>query len=416
MYRSIFVIGAFVTVILLLGVQTSEVKAGGFANLDIGGMRCCMLSIVGKPFDPTAVYHNPAGLAEQKGRSFYSSLLLASVHTKFKLRYSDGTTSEKVTPDIAAGMAPFVGYTDDFGSDRLTFGIGFYFPNFYGASLPEDAPTRFHVIKGWFITGYVTPALAYKLTDKFSVGAGLSYIYVSLYGNRKFGDWENPDEDQLEGDLEVEGEEHAVGGIIGLLYRPVRKLHIGLSWTPQVDLTMEGPFKFDYGNIDIDGTQYTEMPIPMSLRLGLNYQFTPKFEMGLDISYWDYSVYDVQKTRTEPEMFIDLSAVKDYSDSYNIGCGFRYQWTDKYGITGGLQYDFSPIPDKTYSLENPQSDLYGFALGMTWQYSARTNMNFAFVHNQYEHKDIDNSETFPPTNGEGKGNNTELSLALHYHF
>ncbi|MBN2056230.1 hypothetical protein JW905_14995, partial [bacterium] len=85
--------------------------AGGFTNLDIGTTRCARMGIVAKCPDLSAVFHNPACLADQDGSQVYASLLGAYVFTDLRLRYSDGTISREAKPDLSAGALPVLGYS-----------------------------------------------------------------------------------------------------------------------------------------------------------------------------------------------------------------------------------------------------------------------------------------------------------------
>ena len=49
----------------------SAAQAGGFSNPDFGIRRLGMFAVTARPDDPTAVFHNPAGLTLMDGTHFY---------------------------------------------------------------------------------------------------------------------------------------------------------------------------------------------------------------------------------------------------------------------------------------------------------------------------------------------------------
>ncbi|MBN2054405.1 TonB-dependent receptor, partial [bacterium] len=305
-------------------------------------------------------------------------------------------------------------------SDRLVGALAVYAPNLFGAVMPEDAPTRYLATKAYFITTYVTAATAYKLTDKIAMGGGINYIYVALEGNRKFGDYDNPDADpDNDWDLHLDGQEHNANFGFGLTYKPICWMQIGLSYTSEVTLTMDGDFELSPPKGrpgKVSGSQSTKIPIPQSLRLGFHFDLSKRVEYAVDLSWFDYSVFQVQETVVTPPLPFDPSSPKDYSDSWNLGMGVVYHFRPRVDLMGGLQYDWSPVPEQTYSLENPTSDLWGFSFGVGYQWTAQSKVTIAYVHNEYASVNIHNSKTFPPTNGIGQGSNNELSMDWTYSF
>src|SRR5882724_11812897 len=61
------------------------VRAGGFGIPEIGVRRTAMGSIVGRPDDASAIYHNPAGLVLAHGWALYASFGLSLLDTEFQL-------------------------------------------------------------------------------------------------------------------------------------------------------------------------------------------------------------------------------------------------------------------------------------------------------------------------------------------
>lgn len=404
--------------ILLFIFMNFKTYGGGFSNLDLGSIRAGMFGIVAGVDDPSAIFHNPAALSDQKGQQLYYSELFAVVHTYIRLYYPDGSKSEKIKPDLTAGTCPYIAYTNDFNKEKWTAGVALYFPNFYGAFMPEDAPTRYYFVRAYFVTGYLTAAGAYKINDKLSVGGGLSYIYVLLDAFRHNGDPyqyrdKDPDEDYK---LYVSGKDSNFNFSLGLLYKPSKKIKLGLSFTSKTTVKLEGYYRIKdpEGNTVLDDSQTTEVPIPTSVRAGIYWDINSLWAFSFDYSWWDYSVYKEQVTKTKSGIVIVVP--KNYHDSHNIGFGFKRKISKKFSLMFGLQYDWSPIPLQYYTIDNPTTDLYGFSIGGIYFLSKNTRLAFAYVRNEYKRIEIKNSKTFPPTNGEGRGRNNELSVDVLYRF
>src|SRR5215475_14705458 len=76
----------WLAIALVLGCAlAARARAGGFGIPEIGVRRTAMGSIIGRPDDPSAIYHNPAGLVLQHGWQLYASFGLSLLDTEFQL-------------------------------------------------------------------------------------------------------------------------------------------------------------------------------------------------------------------------------------------------------------------------------------------------------------------------------------------
>ena len=56
-----------IAAVSLLLLFPATLWAGGFTIIEVGSQKTGMMTGIGKPDDLSAVYHNPAGLADQHG-------------------------------------------------------------------------------------------------------------------------------------------------------------------------------------------------------------------------------------------------------------------------------------------------------------------------------------------------------------
>src|SRR5687768_18428179 len=55
-------------------ISPDGARAGGFGIPEIGARRTAMAAVVGRPDEPTAVFHNPAGLSLLRGVHLYATM------------------------------------------------------------------------------------------------------------------------------------------------------------------------------------------------------------------------------------------------------------------------------------------------------------------------------------------------------
>lgn len=212
---------------LLLGMSM-DAFAGGYSITYFGIRRAAMGVAVAGSDDPTAIYHNPACLADLKGMQTYLDALASINDVEFRFylepdpnhpdymdyvnpppgtltqdeveereywqaRLQKDTTrgvypsydQDPLTPENVIGASPTLGITYNFKKvsnllSGLTIGLGIYFPAALGASMGDDNPARYFLTDGYFIAGSMTLSLGYRFFEYIAIGAGISLMYMTL--------------------------------------------------------------------------------------------------------------------------------------------------------------------------------------------------------------------------------------------
>ena len=147
--------------------------------------------------DPAAIHFNPANMAGLTGfrMQLNGGLIWAHAtyerHYRASYQYGDSfkfklpLAPEDIDPGksgaaeaiVADELLPigslFASYSP---ADDFTIGIGVYAP--YGATLnpPDDGPQRYHIQEALLTGLFVTPSFAYRPTEWFQFGAGVSLV------------------------------------------------------------------------------------------------------------------------------------------------------------------------------------------------------------------------------------------------
>lgn len=410
---------------LLLPAGTA--LAGGFSNLDMGVRRMGMLAVTAKPDDGTAIYHNPAGLTLLEGTHFYHSQSWFIVDLGIKLYDSEGKLRPdyEMSPEWNVGAIPVLAVSSDLGTERFRLAMGIYAPNAYGAKLPKDEPTRYHATDALFLAARASVAAAYEITDRLSIGAAVSLIYVHLTASRFMNAsvLANPDlrflppEETAAGDAElaITGRDLTFGWDVGLLFKPLDTLYIGFKFSSGAPITLRGDVKLTNSDGTVERAKHvTSMVIPFELRAGINWEFVKDWELGLDVYWWHYQVFQDQRTiLSQPIMGIgEFRDPKNYGNSLNWCIGLLYRIHPAVELMFGFQEDYTPIPDATFTLENPSRNQKGISFGVRWQVLDNLRLGLAFVRNWFELPDIQESISTPPSNAKGHGGNTEFGFDL----
>jgi len=415
--------------LLLAAALAEPLSAGGFTTPIIGSRMIGRLAFAAKADDTSAIFHNPAGLAFIDDYRVDASFTGIYSHTLYRLQREDGTFTEPIESERPYGVIPYVGFCGDFGQEKLRLGLAVYSPHNTGSSLPEDAETRFQLIEGTIFTLYTTPTAAYRITDDLAVGLGLSLVRADATLKR----WNDFSESVgLPVTALVDLEAHDNAGFawnFGVLWRPADRHTLGLTYMSETDLTIAGSLTAENPDIALiaDADVDVDFTLPQILRVGWNVDFTDRLDAGIDLYWMDYSVYqaltlDISDIRASiggtPIDIPDtsISEPKNSEDIYGGAIGGTYEISDRWLASAGYLYDPSPYPDSTYSILSPDANKHGLAIGGSW-IGKRFEVHASYLRLIYKDRDVDNSILEKPANGNvhGKFNNA-FGLQVAYRF
>jgi len=411
--------------------------AGGFHTPDFGTRRNGMLAVMGKPDDVTAVFHNAAGLVLLDGTNLYLTAEYTNAELGFRFYDSKGVLrpGHEIHPVTSWAIVPFLGVSSDLGTKRLRVAFAVYAPNLYGADLPDNEPSRYHLTKGFFFAAHATGTVAWKVTEKFSIGAGISAVYLVMQGAQYMNPLVNANPDLRftdsagvrDRDLKValDGRGWTWDWNVGLLFRPIRTLGIGMSFVSGADVRLKGPVTIrgmKSTSPPINGRQTTTFAIPFSLRAGINWEFVKDFEVGLDVSYWHYQVNQEQLMTVDSAIapLVGNNGVvhtpKDFTNSWNVSVGVLYRVIPQLDLMLGYQRDASPIPTRTMTVDNLNRGLSSLSMGARWRAARWVTVGLTYMRTWADLLDIQDSVLTPPTNGKGHGSMSHVSADLLFHL
>ncbi len=476
-------------VLALLAAHAPLAHGGGFTITILGGRRTGMMTNIAAPDDLTAVIHNPAGLADQRGVRMHLSSGVSLMNTQVEMQAldpkrfpeinpegcgkagaapcpwpigADGYYDGSIEPEKYFGILPFAGVSTDLGwiTPRLkdvVVALGLHAPNFYGAFLPEDAPTAYFIVEGMFMVLAATTAAAWRINDKVSVGVSLSYHYMNISFAQRLSSTDlltprgqEPDfiatgiQSQY-GDLRLDyhGIDHGLGWGAGVLVRPTHWLSIGLSYYGATAARLEGDLEIGtqrgkledlqtllkFNKMKMPHSLTVEMSIPHALHAGINFVPAPWLEIGVDLRVWFYSMFDKQDMipiydaepagYQEPITAEDMSKDKRYSESWEIALGVLVRPLKNHRqleLMAGISFDKSPAPDETWTLDNPSLDQLVISAGARYQLGRHWRLCATYMVDFYLERDVTTSENWPPSNGRGYGIAHYPGLEAEYIF
>ncbi len=374
-----FLVGA--AALVTVASSSGLAQASGFSTARFGSEH-------GHPTttNATAIYYNPAGIAESRGTHLYVDGLFAIRRATFE---HDRAATDAEEPAGAEGAntgkatllnfaaAPMAGVTTRVAD--FAFGLGAYVP-FGGATSwdendafeddptypgPVDGVQRWHTISGEIRSMYLTLAAAYRLGDSgLSLGVAGNLIRSNIDTIRARTVLGTNDLDQ-EGRSQLDAAGWQGSFAVGAMYQAIHDtLWIGASYQARPNVsggmrlagTLRNSFAGSLADDDID----VEQDLPDIYRLGLRYRAREDLELRLfgDFTRWSSLERHCIVQRDEPcELNADGSAPegssviqnlpRDWNDTFGVRAGASYWFAPHLEGFAGLGFDSNAVPDET---------------------------------------------------------------------
>lgn len=342
------------------GLSLNSIGPKGFG---MGG------AFVGLANDYTAIYWNPAGITQMQ-KNFVGIFATDIIPMgTYKLPSAGIDAKTKVNHYISPNI---MGYFHFDAPQDFTFGLGVYIPAGIGT---EWDGNELKNLNGGNVVSWmskvavvnISPAVAYKFSDQFSLG---------LAGNIFYGmfDMKRPGGGPAQYDESSKG--WGYGITVGALYKPVNNFSIGATFRTKTTVKMSGSANNPAIPALVPGAPSSsdfdrDVAWPMWIAGGIAYKPIDDLVLTLDaqFSQWSESesefvtsFKDARWAAAAAQTGGDKMSLK-WKDATQIRFGVGYSVTADLDLRAGFYYDPAPAPDETYNILFPSVTYTGIAIG-----------------------------------------------------
>jgi long-chain fatty acid transport protein len=379
--------------------------------------------------DGSAIYVNPAGLIGREGVTFGSGGMLVFASGSFA-----GDTGPLAILDSGVSLVPH-GYLVYGMSPTLALGVGLYAPYGLGIKWPLDFTGRFVSYDSTLKTVYVQPTAAYAVSDRVSIGGGLTLALSSIELNRRedlatvpvgttglsFDSLVDEQTDFANTMLSASG---ATGfGInVGALVKVNDRLDVGARYMTRVKLSYDGDATFTAvpdsyfvtkpnplglpvgAPLDTLVTQVltslpnqpasTELYMPAQFVIGGAVHATGRLTVLGDYQWVGWSVFDTVTLDFSNSSPPDEHLVQSYRDTSAARLGGEFETTPTLRLRAGYAYTQAAAPDETVTPLLPEARRNHFTVGVGW--SPRPKMMVDLAYQFIAHADRRGRTVNPP--------------------
>ena len=387
--------------------------------------------------DASTIFYNPAGLTRLPGNSIEGAGYVIFSDINFQNQGSTTATGSLLSGGDSAegGTNTFIpnlyGYLSV--SEELKLGIGITPPFGLATDYGSDWVGRYQAVESTLETININPSVAWKFSDRLSVGAGVSFQYADAklsnaidFGLIGQGQGLPVQSQQLDGFSEISGDDWSMGYNLGLLYEPTQSTRVGLAYRSGVNHTLEGDADFTVpegasvltstGQFT-DGDAEADLKLPDSLALSIYQKISDRWAIMGDITWTNWSRFEELRIEFDNPAQADSVEPENWEDTFRFGLGVNYLPSDKLTLRTGVAYDPTPVQEEFRTARIPDSDRIWLAFGSSYQISNSFGLDFAYVHIFSADSSINNSTPAGGNlDGEFESNADILSLGLNWKF
>lgn len=388
---------------LILGLFAGHAAASGFQLIEqnASGLGNAYAGSAAIADNASTIFYNPAGMTQLQDREFSAGL--AAVGTSFKFT------------DQGSNVGPFLSGNGGDGG-----GWGFV-PNAYmswalnkdlyvgvGMGAPFGLKTEYD--DGWLgaaqstmfdvKTYNINPSVAYRVNDKVSIGAGLSWQRITADYHRQVA-VAGPGASAIypNSPLKLDLKDDSWGWNVGALFTVSPETKIGVSYRSTVSYDVTG-------NINVNGPSAAvnagassgakaSLKLPDTFTLSATHQLNPKWQLLGDVSWTGWSsIPKIDIIRTSGAVgTIAQTLDTDFQDTWRVAAGATYQYNSEVKLKFGVAYDQTPVKGAATRLVSlPDNDRLWLSVGTQWSPSKGSVLDFGLSYLYLKDSDINNDQ------------------------
>jgi long-chain fatty acid transport protein len=281
--------------------------------------------------DASASYFNPAGMANLKSSQFMVGSQLLSPYVKFSpgsqttISGDNGGNAGQLTP----GLGMYYVYNL---SQKLKLGLSLTQP--YGGELDyaDGWVGRYQVQTTQFYALDLNPALAYKINNKVSVGAGVTVEYVNLQETVAL-----PFIPILDGQVNIKADNVAPGFNLGALFTPQKSTRVGITYRSRINHNLHGNLTFL--RIAVSPSVATRLIMPQTVTASISQDVSRQFTLLGEVGWANWAQ---MKDASLTVAGFTANTPINWNNTYRLGVAGQFKCTQAIMLQAGGSFDSSP--------------------------------------------------------------------------
>lgn len=330
--------------------------------------------------DASTIATNPAGMTHLPDHMFTGGLQALGGDINYQL----DNNNLQSPGNILNVMPNASGFYSQKINDNLYAGIGLYGNFGLGTDYGEWAGDRL-LKKSSVLAMTISPSLAYKLSDRVSIGASVNANYGHLSITRNI---DGQDEKENDGDWEASYR-------LGLLMQLTDQTRAGITWNSKTDYDFDinATARLPQGDFTLPVS--AQIRAPQQLMFSLVHDINREWSVMGDLGWQDWSQFGAPEISVNGQQTQNTNRMKD---TWHTALGVQYRPDEQWRLNAGVAFDSTPYRDQSnISLSLPTGDEWRFGTGAQYQITPASNVGFAVEYLHMQSSKVASPEVFSGT-------------------
>ncbi len=361
----------------LLAALPLSAVAGGFQSLPPSAYALGMAgAVTASSRDASCAWFNPGALGMLDSANVSVGLTALSVRRAFR----SGATNQTVFTSANPAYSPYLYAALPLDSARrVVVALVVNSPFGYDTKWPTDWQGRALVRESRIRTLFVQPTVGYRVSDQFSVGAGLVLAGADLKMDRAIGEF-------ADASAQYDASGNGIGWHVGVKGRAGDAVSFGLAYRSAVKVSMTNgtatfsgvpasqAFRFPAG-----AKFGTELQLPWQLSAGISNAVTEKLHLNFSFELSGWSAYDSLNIDYNDQTRPTERGGRRYDDAMAFRVGADYQYSPTLALRAGVYYDESPVRDQNITADLPDANVLGACAGVGYRLGRHLQLDAAYT-------------------------------------
>jgi long-chain fatty acid transport protein len=383
------------------GFALNEQSASGLGNAFAGGGASAE--------DASTIFFNPAGMTYLPDNQLVMAAhaIRSSAEFNNSGSHSSGGLATQGNNGGDAGdwaFAPNIYFAKAL-NNNVRLGIGINVPFAYKTDYDNGWVGRYQALKTELKTININPSIAFKASDKVSLGLGFSAMYTdaeitnavdfgTICATGLGGCGIGATFQKNDGFARVTGDDWSFGWNAGTIFQITNATRLSLAYRSAVHQKLEGNAYFNgiptafalspaltagFAN----GSVSAKLTTPDSASASIFHQINRQWDVMADLTWTHWSVFQDQTIiRTSGALAgRTLSSVPENWDNTiraSLGANFRYNNALK--LRAGFAYDQSPVSLEFRTPRTPNTDRFWLSVGANYRFTPTSSIDVGYTY------------------------------------
>lgn len=349
---------------LLAALPLSGAVAGGFQTLPPSAYALGLAgAVTATSRDASCAWFNPGALGMLDSANVSVGLTALNVRRAFRSSATDQSIQTSFDPTYLPYLYAALPLDS---ARRLVVALAVNSPFGYDTKWPTDWQGRALVRESRIRTLFVQPTVAYRVSERFSIGAGAVLVGADLQLDRALGEF-------ADAAARYDASGNGVGWHVGVKGRSGDAVAFGLAYRSAVKVAMTNgtaafngvptsqAFRFPTG-----AKFATALQLPWQLSAGISNAVTEKLLLNFTFELSGWSAYDSLNIEYNNQVRPTERGGRRYEDAMAFRIGAEYQYRPELALRAGIYYDESPVRDQNITADLPDANVLGGSVGISY--------------------------------------------------